>query len=118
MKLIKNLSRQGKLAIIGYVLLIVALLVPVQKKGSKQPYNLNGRVMSIFGMLLPMVISVYTINCMVVGVSKGGLPCTVLAWLNSLSVLVWSGLILLFTVLLLVNNGSNKADLKTSGNKV
>ena len=55
---------------------------------------------------------------MVVGVSKGGLPCTVLAWLNSLSVLVWSGLILLFTVLLLVNNGSNKADLKTSGNKV
>ena len=118
MKLIKNLSRQGRVALIGYVLLVVALLLPVQNPNNTPDYNLGGRLISILTMVIPMAISVYTINCMVVGVSKGGLPCTVLAWLNSGSVLVWSAFILLFTVVLLVNGSSKKADLKTSGNSV
>jgi hypothetical protein len=118
MKLIKNLSRQGRVALIGYMLLVVALLLPVKKSNDTQDYNLGGRVTSILIMILPMIISVYTINCMVVGVKNGGLPCTVLAWLNSASVFIWSSLILLFTVVLLVNGTSKNTYLKTSGNSV
>ena len=63
-------------------------------------------------MLLPIVISVYTINCMVVGVSDGGIPCNLLAWLNSLSVFVWSFIILLGTLMLL---NTTKPEVKKEG---
>jgi len=110
-KLNKYLSLQAKVAIVGYLILIVAILLPLpephlKNNDMKKPYNLGERLVSILGLLIPMVISIYTINCMVKGSSKGGMPCTVLAWLNSVSVLVWASLVLVLTLVLL-NNGSN-----------
>lgn len=107
----KYLSLQAKVAIVGYLILIVAILVPLpephlKNNDMKKPYNLGERLVSILGLLIPMVISIYTINCMVKGSSKGGMPCTVLAWLNSVSVLVWASLVLVLTLVLL-NNNSN-----------
>lgn len=107
----KYLSLQAKVAIVGYLILIVAILVPLpephlKNNNMKKPYNLGERLVSILGLLIPMVISIYTINCMVKGSSKGGMPCTVLAWLNSVSVLVWASLVLVLTLVLL-NNNSN-----------
>ena len=107
----KYLSLQAKVAIVGYLILIVAILVPLpephlKNNDMKKPYNLGERLVSILGLLIPMVISIYTINCMVKGSSKGGMPCTVLAWLNSVSVLVWASLVLVLTLVLL-NNSSN-----------
>jgi hypothetical protein len=39
------------------------------------------------------------------------MSCTVLAWLNSISVLVWASLVLILTLLLL-NNGSNNVNIE------
>lgn len=112
----KYLSLQAKVAIVGYLILIVAILLPLpeprlKNNDMKKPYNLGERLVSILGLLIPMVISIYTINCMVKGSSKGGMPCTVLAWLNSVSVLVWASLVLILTLLLL-NNGSKNVNIE------
>jgi hypothetical protein len=97
-------SRQAQVAMLGYVVLAVAILLPVNIE--KEEYNLSERVISLLMMLLPMVVSIYTINCLVRGSSKGGLPCDVLAWLNSGSILVWSVLVLVLTLLLYANSGN------------
>ena len=112
----KYFSLQAKVAIVGYLILIGAILVPLpephlKNNNMKKPYNLGERLVSILGLLIPMVISIYTINCMVKGSSKGGMPCTVLAWLNSISVLVWASLVLILTLLLL-NNGSKNVNIE------
>ena len=112
----KYFSLQAKVAIVGYLILIGAILVPLpephlKNNNMKKPYNLGERLVSILGLLVPMIISIYTINCMVKGSSKGGMPCTVLAWLNSISVLVWASLVLILTLLLL-NNGSNNVNIE------
>jgi len=115
----KYFSNQAKLAVLGYALLSLAFFLPVKDPmNPEQEYNIAERALSFIIMLLPITVSVYTINCMVVGVKNGGLPCTVLAWLNSASVFIWSSLILLFTVVLLVNGTSKNTYLKTSGNSV
>ena len=101
-------SNQAKLAVLGYALLSLAFFLPVRDPmAPEQKYNLPERALSFIVMLLPITVSVYTINCMVVGKAKGGMPCNVLAWLNSISVFLWCGLVLIFTLLLL--NSSNKA---------
>lgn len=104
----KYFSKQAKLAIVGYALLAISFFLPVKDpENPHQKYNLTERALSFVVMLLPMIVSVYTINCMVVGKANGGMPCNVLAWLNGLSVLVWSVLVLIFTIMLL--NNSNVA---------
>ena len=100
-------SNQAKLAMLGYLLLSISFFIPVRTPEEKEmKYNVSERVLSFVVMLLPIVISVYTINCMVVGVSDGGVPCNLLAWLNSLSVFVWSFIILLGTLMLLNTTSS------------
>lgn len=101
-------SNQAKLAVLGYALLSLAFFLPVKDPlAPEQEYNLPERVISFLVMLLPITVSVYTINCMVVGKANGGMPCNVLAWLNSVSVFLWCVLVLIFTLLLL--NSSKKA---------
>jgi hypothetical protein len=95
-------STQAQVAMLGYIILAVAIMLPVNIE--KEEYNLTERVVSLLMMLLPMVVSIYTINCLVKGSSKGGLPCDVLAWLNSSSILVWSILVLVLTLLIYANN--------------
>ena len=95
-------STQAQVAMLGYIILAVAIMLPVNIE--KEEYNLTERVVSLLMMLLPMVVSIYTINCLVKGSSKGGLPCDVLAWLNSGSILVWSILVLVLTLLIYSNN--------------
>ena len=95
-------STQAQVAMLGYIILAVAIMLPVNIE--KEEYNLTERVVSLLMMLLPMVVSIYTINCLVKGSSKGGLPCDVLAWLNSGSILVWSVLVLVLTLLIYANN--------------
>lgn len=98
----KYFTNQAKLAMVGYALLSIALFIPIRNPEEEQmEYNLTERILSFVVMLLPIIVSVYTINCMVVGVSKGGIPCNLLAWLNSLSVFVWCFIILLGTLMLL-----------------
>ena len=76
----KYFTTQAQVAIIGYLILSVAILLPVNMNGEE--YNFLERVLSLLMMALPMIVTVYTINCLVLGTNKGGLPCGLLAWLN------------------------------------
>jgi hypothetical protein len=109
-KLDKYLSRQAKMAVLGYGLLALALFLPLNQvnvatpEGGEMmvdtPYNLKERIASLIFMSIPVIVSVLTINCIAVGSSKGGIPCTVLSWLNALSVFVWCSLVFLLAILL------------------
>ena len=109
-KLDKYLSRQAKMALLGYGMLAVALFLPLNQlriatpEGDEAlvetPYNFKERVASLIFMSIPVTVSVLTINCIAVGASKGGAPCTVLSWLNALSVFVWSALVFFMGLLI------------------
>ena len=113
-KIPKYFSRQAQVAMLGYLVLAVAILLPINL--NIKEYNLSERVLSLLMMLMPMIVSVYTINCLVTGSSKGGMPCDVLAWLNSGSILVWSILVLILTLLMYSGTGvvSNNMVLKNN----
>ena len=113
-KIPKYFSRQAQVAMLGYLVLAVAILLPINL--NIKEYNLSERILSLLMMLLPMIVSVYTINCLVTGSSKGGMPCDVLAWLNSGSILVWSILVLILTLLMYSGTGvvSNNMVLKNN----
>lgn len=103
----KYFTTQAQVAILGYLILSVAILLPVNMNGEE--YNFLERVLSLLMMALPMVVTVYTINCLVLGTNKGGLPCGLLAWLNSGAILLWSVLILILTLMLYATNGNPQA---------
>ena len=112
----KYFSRQAQVAMLGYVVLAVAILLPVNSQ--EEEYNLTERVVSLLMMILPMLVSVYTINCLVRGSSKGGLPCDVLAWLNSGSILLWAVLVLILTLLMYANGSNGSANGNVNGTVV
>ena len=103
----KYFTTQAQVAILGYLILSVAILLPVNMNGEE--YNFLERVLSLLMMALPMIVTVYTINCLVLGTNKGGLPCGLLAWLNSGAILLWSVLILILTLMLYATNGNPQA---------
>ncbi len=103
-------SSQAKVAILGYIILSISILLPVNNDNKK--YNFTERFVSLLMVILPMVVSVYTINCLVKGSSNGGLPCDMLAWLNSGSILVWAVLVFVLTMLIYLNNDIEKTVLK------
>ena len=103
----KYFTTQAQVAILGYLILSIAILLPVNMNGEE--YNFLERVLSLLMMALPMVVTVYTINCLVLGTNKGGLPCGLLAWLNSGAILLWSVLILILTLMLYATNGNPQA---------
>ena len=114
MKAAKYFSDQAKLAILGYILLSVSYFVENSDKENEA--NLRVKVLNYVLMLFPILISIYTLNCVVVGVDKGGVPCHVLSWLNSGSILVCSILILVIT--LMNNNGVEKYTTCAADDKV
>jgi hypothetical protein len=103
----KYFTTQAQVAILGYLILSIAILLPVNMNGEE--YNFLERVLSLLMMALPMIVTVYTINCLVLGTNKGGLPCGLLAWLNSGAILLWSVLILILTLMLYATNGNPQA---------
>tara|TARA_B110000259_G_scaffold97843_1_gene113048 strand:- start:2351 stop:2782 length:432 start_codon:yes stop_codon:yes gene_type:complete len=112
----KYFSKQAKLAVLGYVLLSIAFFLPVKDpENPHRKYNLTERALSFIVMLLPITVSIYTINCMVVGTANGGMPCNYLAWINSVSVFFWCVLVLGFTLMLL-NVSKKSAEKFTSCN--
>jgi hypothetical protein len=76
-------------ALVGYVLVAIAIFIPVKSESGKQePYNVSNRLLVLLTMLIPAVLSVYTINCLVQG------SCNIWSWINAILVFLWSLLIL------------------------
>ncbi len=101
----KNLSKQAKYALVGYVILIVALFLPynITDDENDKNYYLKDRIIYVLVLLIPVFISVFTINCMVKGTAATG--CGTLSWIHAIAVFVW-GLLVLFSALYLTKNGT------------
>ena len=88
------LSVQAKTTLVAYVILMMSFLVPLDEDKS-----FGKKIALIALMLIPIVLAVYTVNCLVTGSQgKFGLGCNVLAWINSISILLCCTLILLFNM--------------------
>lgn len=85
-----SLSNQAITALVGYVIVAMAVLIPLKPADPSKPadYNLSGRLLVLATMLIPAALSVYTINCLVQG------SCNTWSWINSAIVFLWSLLIL------------------------
>ena len=88
------LSVQAKTTLVAYAILMMSFLVPLD--GDK---SFGKKIALVLVMLIPIALAVYTVNCLVTGSQgKFGLGCNVLAWINSISILLCCTLILLFNM--------------------
>ena len=94
------LSLQGKITLLAYSIIMISFFIPL--KGDR---SIDKKLALSIVMLIPISISIYSINCLVKGSKwKFGLGCNVLAWINSLSVLVSA------VILILINLNKNNIE--------
>lgn len=93
---ITDLSRPAFLACISYLLLAFALVIPMglnDRTNDKPKYNFSKRIMVVIIMLIPICLSVYSINCMVIG------GCNIWAWTQSIVLAIWVALFILIAII-------------------
>ena len=85
--------------LVGYAILVFIVLLPVDmlvyndKTGNyeKQKYSFWYRLLIAMLLLFPFLLSIYSVNCMVVG------NCTLWSWVVALLTLLWSAVIVVTT---------------------
>ena len=94
------LSFQGKTTLVAYIILMISFFIPLKNDKSFTKKLALGVI-----LLIPISLSIYTINCLVTG-SKGkfGFGCNIMAWMNSISIFVTAVLI----ILMQISNKDNK----------
>ena len=94
------LSPQGKTTLVAYIILMISFFIPLKNDKSFTKKLALGAI-----LLIPISLSIYTINCLVTG-SKGkfGFGCNIMAWINSISIFVTAVLI----ILMQISNKDNK----------
>lgn len=99
-KMAFELSKPALLAAISYLILGLVILLPFNIGGTDPvygqelgSYNLARRLLIVLIMLIPMGLSIYSINCMMVG------KCFIWSWVNALGIAVWVLLFLIAAVL-------------------
>ena len=89
---------QGRVASIGYALLLTVLILSIIHNNTKQEpqYKLSGAEIFVIFLLLAAAytISIYSISCMVLG-AGAGVGCGIWAWANSIVVVIFAIAILL-----------------------
>jgi hypothetical protein len=77
---------------VGYLIVLIVILLPFNISNVIDPvvavrmspeYNLAERLFIILLMLVPFILSVYSVNCLVVG------KCVVWSWVHAVIVLLW-----------------------------
>ena len=104
-----ELTKPALLACVAYLVLAFVILLPLDNKKcdsiNGQPcYNFGKRVLTLLLMLIPIGLSVYSINCMMVG------KCAVWSWVNSIIIAVW---VLLFIVAIILSTEQQDALVQT-----
>ena len=77
---------QTRLVALAYIILLVSIFIPFEMNENvdvKGSYGLKKRIIVFLLMLFPISVSIYTINCLVVG------DCDLWAWYNAILVIVW-----------------------------
>jgi hypothetical protein len=94
------LSKPAVLASIAYLILAFAILIPlgVADRDATPKYNFGQRILLVLLLLIPIALSIYSINCMIVG------GCHVWAWIQGIAIAFW---VLLFVVASILSNDGN-----------
>uniref|UniRef100_A0A6C0BEU9 Uncharacterized protein n=1 Tax=viral metagenome TaxID=1070528 RepID=A0A6C0BEU9_9ZZZZ len=97
------LSQPAILASISYIFLAFMILMPfgVATNESGKRYDFGSRLLIVLIMLIPIGLSIYSINCMVVG------GCTVWAWIQGVALALWVILFVLASILAGQNSSSD-----------
>lgn len=95
-----NLTNPAYTAAVAYlVLIIIILLSPsstlMQDTESNKSQTFSSKILSVILLLVPIALSIYSINCFVVG------GCVVWSWIHAISVLLW---VLLLVLALIISN--------------
>jgi hypothetical protein len=87
-----QLSNPAYAVAVGYLVVLIVILLPFNINGVVDPqvastlssrYNLAERLFLVLLMLIPFGLSIYSINCFVVG------KCVVWSWIHAVIVLLW-----------------------------
>jgi hypothetical protein len=95
-----RLTYPGVVTLVGYALIVFIVLLPIDmykyddKTGAyvKQKYSFPYRLLVALLLLFPFLLSVYSVNCMMVG------NCTTWSWVVALLTLLWAILITVTTL--------------------
>jgi hypothetical protein len=91
-----KLTKPAMLAAVSYLVMAFIILLPINgpcDRNDPNCYNLSKRLLVLLLMVIPIGLSIYSINCMVAG------NCVVWSWVNSIFIAAWVLLFLLATVL-------------------
>lgn len=84
-----NLTKPAFIASIAYLVLAFIVLLPLNigtldpNYPNPQPYNFWFRLLVVIVMLIPIALSIYSINCMMVG------KCLVWSYINVIFICIW-----------------------------
>jgi len=87
-----DLSRPAFLAAVSYIIMAFTIVMPFNI-GDGVQYSFNYRFLLLLIMFIPIVLSVYSVNCMYVG------KCFVWSWVNAVVIAIWVMLFVLAAVL-------------------
>lgn len=96
-----NLSTPAYIALIAYLILSITVLLPMdypyyddeKKQYHVVKYRFAERFLMVIMMAIPIALSVYSINCMMVG------KCTILSYIVSLITVFWIALFVITALL-------------------
>jgi len=95
-----TLTYPAIVAIVGYVILAIVVLLPFdmytydEKNNTyvRNPYRFGNRFLIMILLLFPFFLGVYTINCMMVG------ECRVWSWIVAAATLLWSFIVIITAI--------------------
>jgi len=87
-----KLSRPAFLAAVSYIIMAFAIVMPFNI-GDGINYSFGHRFLVLLVVLVPILLSIYSVNCMYVG------KCHVWSWVNAIVIAVWVLLFVLTAVL-------------------
>lgn len=94
-----SITTPAIVTLVGYAILVILVLLPVDmytyddvtNKYVKQQYDFLQRLLIVLLLSFPFILSIYSVNCMMVG------SCVWWSWIVALATLVWSVLVLATT---------------------
>ena len=81
-----SLSTPALVVLVGFVLAIATIFMPIKQdpRYEEMPYNFLARLRILAIVLMPMILTIYTINCMV------ECNCNIWTWFVSITAFVFS----------------------------
>lgn len=94
-----SITGPALVALVGYAIIVFIVLLPVDMytfddksdKYVKQKYNFPQRLLVALLLLFPFLLSIYSVNCMIVG------DCVAWSWIVAIITILWAAIIAVTT---------------------